>query len=265
MKSKCEVLAVISPKGGVGKTVTASNLAVALSTLCNKKVLTIDSNVTTASLGFHFNLIYPEVTIYSILNKNFSLSKAVHKYNENLHIIPASIVIEKKDRNIKSMQKNVKRIVNSFDKLLKQLVKKYDVVILDAAGGFSTESTATMMVADKLLLVTNPEYPAILATAKCIEYARLMKTPIGGLIVTKVKGKYYELTKKEIEEALDVKVIGTVPLDENVPKSIAHKMPVMSFRPYSKASIAYKKIAASVIGEKYNENLLGRVRAILKV
>ncbi|MDI6737778.1 MAG: AAA family ATPase [Nanoarchaeota archaeon] len=264
-KRRGNVLAVISPKGGVGKTVTTSNLAIALSTVYNKRILAIDANVTTASLGFHFNLIYPRVTIYDVLRKDFSIRDAIYKYNENLDIIPASIVIEKQDENMGDMQKNVKRIVNHFDILLSQLVADYDLVLLDAAGGFSTESIAAMGIADGLLLVTNPEYPAILATAKCIEYAKIAKVPMCGIVLTKVNGKKYEITRLEIETALKVQVIGEVPFDTNIGKAISEKVPVMVFKPYSKASIAYKKLAGAIIDHKYEQGILDKIRGILRV
>lgn len=263
MKRKGNIMAIISPKGGVGKTVTTSNIAMALSELHKKKTLSIDTNVTTASLGFHFNLIYPKVSIYDALKNKFDINDAVHKYSDKLHIIPSSIVIEKCDQNIDTMQKNIKKLVGHYDNILSGMIDKYDYILLDAAGGFSTESIASMKIADSILLVTNPEYPSILATAKCVEYAKFLKIPIAGLILTKVMGKSYELTKAEIENALKIKVIGEVPFDENVPKSICHKKPIMVYKPYSKASRAYKKIASSIVGKEHDSKFHEKVRDIL--
>lgn len=265
MKHGKKVIGIVSPKGGVGKTVTTSNLAVALSTVFNKRILAIDTNLTTASLGFHFNLIYPRVTIYDVLKAGFSIQRAIYKYNNNLDIIPASIVIEKTDQNFKALEKNVRRIANHYDILLTTLIDEYDYVLLDAAGGFSVESFATMEVADIIYLVTNPEYPSILATAKAIEYAKLIKVPVGGIILAKVKNERYELSQAEIEESLGMKVLGSIPLDTNVPRAIGRKMPVMVFKPHSAASVAYKKLAADIIGEEYNPTASEKVRDFFKI
>lgn len=264
MKRKGNVLAIMSSKGGVGKTATTANLAAALSTEFDKKILAIDTNITTACLGLHFNILYPKITIYDVLRKNFSIKKAIYHYNDNLDIIPASIIIEKRDKNVNNMQDNIKRIVDHYDILLTQLVKQYDLVLLDSSPGFNTEAIATMQVADGLLLVTNPEYPAIAATAKSVEYAKILKVPMGGLVLNKVMNKKYELTKERIEKSLKIKIIKTIPMDEKVPESIANRMPVVLFDPYCNVSIAYKEMAASLIGKKYQLSFSGKMKRFLR-
>jgi len=255
------VLGVISAKGGVGKTVTSANLAVAFSIDLNKRVVAIDTNVTTASLGFHFNILYPEASIYDIIKKDFSFHWAVHHFNDNLDIIPASIAIDKRDKNIHKMQDNIKKVVQHYTRLLKDLTKEYDYVILDAAGGFNLESIATMTVSDGILLVTNPEYPAVVAAAKCVSYCKMLKVPIIGIILAKVKGKGFEISKEKIEESLGVPVIGSIPEDENVPKSISRKVPILLYKPFSKASIAYRKVAAAAIGMEYKPKISEKIKS----
>jgi len=262
---KGNVIAIMSPKGGAGKTVTTANLAVALSTEFNKKVLAIDTNITTASLGFHLNLFYPKVTMYDVLRKNFYLGKAIYKFNKNLDIIPASIKIEKGDKNINIMQSNLKRIVDYFDILLSQIVNKYDIVLLDSAPGFSAEAMATMQVADGILFVTNPEYPAIAATAKAVEYAKLLGIPMGGIILNKVLNKRYELTEEQIEKALNAKVIQKIPMDNKIPESIANKTPVVLSSPHTKSSIAYKELAGNIFGEEYRLKVLDRLNLMFDI
>lgn len=263
MKRKGNVFAVMSSKGGVGKTVTAVNLATVLSAEFNKRILVIDTNVTSASLGLHFNILYPKITIYDVLRKNFSIRDAIYPYNDHLDIIPASILIEKKDKDFNAMQDNVKKIVDHYDILLTQLAKQYDLVLLDSAPGFGTESIATMQVADGLILVTNPEYPAIVGTAKSLKYAKILKVPMGGIVLNKVTKEKYELTPEEIEKSLKAKIIKEIPFDRKVPESIANKTPVVLFDPYCDASIAYKELAASLIKKEYSLNFSEKIKRFL--
>lgn len=244
------VIAVMSPKGGVGKTVTTVNLAAALALKFNKKILAIDTNVSTASLGLHLDVFYPKITLHDILNKGFSAEKAIYRYHENLHIIPASIKIKRKDKNLYDVRKNIQRIIFGYDKLLKELSKKYDLILLDCAPGFDLESMASMNVAGGLLFVTNPDYPSLVTTVKAVEYAKLSGVPVGGIVLNKVMNKKYELKKDEIEKVLKVKIIETIPFDKKIPKSIAKRIPIVLSNPYSKSAKAYKRLAARLAGMK---------------
>ena len=253
MVRRKNVIAIMSPKGGVGKTVTTANLAAALATEFNKKVLAIDTNISTSSLGLHLDIFYPKKTIHDVLNKKFKVKEAIHIYHENLHVIPASIKVKKKDKNIYDLRKNVQKIVNYYDSVLKEVYKEYDLILLDCAPGFDIETIAALQVSGALLLVTNPEYPSIVTAIKAVEYAKKSNLPVGGIVLNKVANKKYELKKEDIESILKIKVIEKIPNDKRVPESIAKKIPVVLFKPYSKASIAYKKLAASLIGKTYKK------------
>lgn len=100
-----------------------------------------------------------------------------------------------------------------------------------------------------------------------MEYAKFLKRPIIGIVLNKVRGKSYELTKEEVEESLGVNVIAEIPDDPKVPESIAYRIPVVSYSPRSPASIAYKKLAAQLIGEEYEASKAGlwwRIKCFVK-
>jgi len=246
------VLSVISPKGGSGKTTTTANLAVALSAVFNKYVLAVDTNITTASLGMHMDIIHPPLTFKDVLDKNFSILKAMYFYNKHLQIIPSALSIELKDEPL-VLQEKIRKLTNHYDILLSDVIRRYDLILIDSAPGFSMEALAAMQTADALLIVTNPEFPAIAVTTKSVEYAKILNRPIIGIVLNKVTGESYELGKEEIEKAVGVNVIAEIPADPKVPESIAHKTPVVSYAPKSPASMAYKKLAAQLIGEKYED------------
>ena len=265
MKRISNVIAIMSSKGGVGKTSITANLAAALATEFNKKILIIDTNISTASLGLHLNIFYPKFAINDILQKDFPIKKAIHFYNDNLHVIPANIQIRKPERNIHNLRKNVFKIIEKYKEILTELSEEYDLILLDCAPGFEMESIAAMHVAGGLLLVINPEYPALVSATKTVEYAKILKMPVGGAILNKSLGKKYELKKEDIEGALGIKIIGAVPFDKKVPESIANKMPIVLFDPYSKSSIVFKKLAASIVGMEYKFDLAKRVKKVLRI
>jgi len=251
MVKRANVIAVMSPKGGVGKTVTTANLAAALATEFNKKVLAIDTNVSTASLALHLDLYAPKKTMQNLLEKKFEIKEAIHPYHENLHLIPASIKIKKRDKNPKNVQKNIMKIVKFYDEILKELHQEYDLVLLDCAPGFDVEALASMHIAGALLLITNPEMPSLVTAVKAVEYAKNFKIPVGGIVLTKVRKRKYEISEEDIEDLLKIKVVEKIPFNHKISESIARKIPIVLFKPKNKASKAYKRLAGTIVGEVY--------------
>lgn len=256
LSENVRVLAVVSPKGGAGKTTTTANLAVALSSVFNKYILALDTNITTASLGMHLDIVHPPVTFKDVLDKDFSILKAMYFYNKYLQVVPSALSIELKDKPM-VIQDKIISLANHYDILLGDVVRRYDLILIDSAPGFGIEALAAMQTADALLIVTNPEFPAIAVTAKSIEYASILKRPVVGVVLNKVRGKSYELSKEDIESALGVSIIAEIPDDPKVPEAIANRIPVVLYDPVSPASIAYKRLAALLIGKDYDMKEVG--------
>jgi len=265
MDRKGNVLAIMSAKGGTGKTSTTANLALALSNEFNKKILAIDTNISTASLAIHFGLDFENKTIYDVLSFNYPIEATITKYNENLHIIPASLKVfnlKENEKNLFLISDKIKKLADHYDILLSQLVKKYDLVILDSAPGFSYESLATMKIADGVLFVTNPDYPSLIATTKAVAYAKKMEVPMGGLVLTKITNKNYELSVNQIEKLVGAQIIAEIPEDKNLPESIAKGIPLVNYKTHSQASISYKELAGRLVGEKYDKTLLESLKTL---
>ena len=86
---------------------------------------------------------------------------------------------------------------------------------------------------------------------KVIKVAREMgKEPLG-IVINRARDKF-ELTTEEIEEMCDLNVIGKVPEDRHVKKSLFEKNPIVALKPKSKAAIELNKVAAALIGVEYN-------------
>lgn len=252
MVRKENVIAIMSPKGGVGKTVTTANLAAALALIYDKKVLAVDTNISTASLGMHFDIFYPEKTL------NDLSEKSIHVYHQNLHVLPASIKVKKRHSNVKKIREDLFKIIKRYEKFLENVSENYDLVLLDCAPGFDLETLAAMHIAGGLIIVTNPDYPSVATSARAVEYAKQINIPVGGIVLNKVQNKNHELKKDHIEDALGMEILLEIPYDKKVPESIANKKPVVLFKKNSKSGKAFNKLAADLIGEDYTGSWLER-------
>jgi len=227
---------VVSLKGGVGKTSVVAALGAAIAGF-NKKVLLVDGNFSAPNLGLHLNVVEPKVTLHHVLNGDSNIRDAVHSVG-NVDMIPSSIF----GGNINPLKLKDK---------LKFLKRKYDIILLDSSPALNEETLGVMLASDGLLTVTTPDHPTLGMTLKAIKLAKQRDTPIEGLILNKVNNKDFELSVDDIERTAEVPVMAVIPHDINILKSLSEFTPSTIHRPNSKASEEYKKLAATLIGEKY--------------
>ena len=233
-----EIIGVVSLKGGVGKTSVVAALGSAISEF-GKKVLLIDGNLSSPSLGLHLGIVEPKTTLHHVLNRRAEARDAIYEHG-NFHVMPASI-FEKTE-------------INPFllkDKI-KGLKRSYDVILIDSSPSLDEETLAVILASDQILTVTTPDHATLSATIKAVKLARQRGTPISGIVLNKVHDKDFEVSLSDIEEVLDIPVLAVIPYDINALRALSSMEPSTVHSPRSKGSVEYKKLAAVLIGEKYN-------------
>ena len=130
-----------------------------------------------------------------------------------------------------------------------------DYVIVDSAAGLGHEAMSVIKLADELIVVTNPELPAITDALKTVKLAEQMKRPILGIIVTRVKRNNIEMHPDNVKEMLEAPILGMIPEDIKVQESILLKDAVVHTHPRSNSARAYKEIAARITGKEYDSSI----------
>jgi len=247
------IIAIVSGKGGVGKTTTAINLGAALNQL-NKEVIIVDVNLNTPNIGIHLGAPIVPVTLNHVLKGKAEIEEAIYEHSSGTKIIPSSL-------SVKEITKfNTKRI----PQVIQELKNKADFIILDSAAGFSEEAMATLEAGDEIIVVTNPEMPAVTDSLKAIKVAREMKKDVKGVIVTRHRNENYEMSLPSIKSMLEAPIIGVVPEDPSVKKALNRRDAVVHTHPKSKASRKYNDIAIKIIGpsalkDKKPEGMFSRI------
>lgn len=238
------VIGIISGKGGVGKTTVVANLGSVLAQTFKKDVIVIDCNVSTSHLGLYLGLYYTPVTLNQVLTGHAHIDDAIYQYHINgLRVIPASLSFS----DLKGV--DVAKLKNT----IKKLFGKADIILLDAAPGLGREAMATVKAADEVVFVNTPFVPSTMDIIKCHQMANDMGVKPLGVILNMVGKEKYELTGKEVEELIELPVISTIPVDKNVLRSLALKMPVVLFSHNSPSSREFVRLAAKILGEEYEE------------
>ena len=108
---------------------------------------------------------------------------------------------------------------------------------------------------DQVLIVTNPDMPSISEALKVIHIAKEYDKEVLGVVVNRVTRDKFDLERNNIEAFLEAKVIAEIPEDIKVKRSIAMKHPVVYTHPDAPSSVAFKKLAAKLMGQKYKPSL----------
>lgn len=232
------VITITSGKGGVGKTTTAINLGAAINSF-GKEVIVVDANLTTPNIGLHLGAPIVPVSLNHVLSGKANISDAIYEHESGTKIIPSSLSI-----------KELRQLDDSrLKEVAKRLKKMADIVIFDSAAGLGDEAVAALDSADEIIIVTNPEIPAVTDALKTSKLVEQLGKEVKGVIVTRVDGSRTQMPISNIKDMLELPIIGVVPEDKNVSKSLVLKDALVHTFPRSKAARAYMKIAAKIIGK----------------
>ncbi|MCX6706620.1 MAG: cell division ATPase MinD [Candidatus Woesearchaeota archaeon] len=236
-------LAIASAKGGVGKTTAAINLATAMVNF-GKDVVVLDANISKPNVSMHLGTPKLNHTLHDVLKGNIHITDAAYIHPSGLRIIPGNISL--------AVLKEIEgHDLSNFKNILIDLIGTTDLVILDTGSGLGREVQAVLGASDEMIAITNPEITSVTDTFKTIRIAEEAGCKVIGVIVNRQSGNVAEMEVKNIEAMLGKNILGIIPEDINVQKSIAARQPLVYLYPDSRASINYKQLAAKLMGQEY--------------
>jgi pilus assembly protein CpaE len=232
------VVTVFSPKGGTGKTVTASNLASALARQ-GKKTLLLDLDLQFGDAAIVMG-IEPEKTIYDLVvapgELDFEkLAGYITRHPCGLDILPAPLRPE--DAELVTESK--------ITRLLEVARESYDIIIVDTSPFFHGPMLATLDRTDELLVLCGLDVPTLKNVRLALQTLELLSFPTSRIrfVLNRANTKV-GLSKREVESALKVSIDVEVPSDRAVPISVNQGNPAVLADPgcdFSKALIALSR------------------------
>ncbi len=236
------VYAIASGKGGTGKTTTTLNLGASLAIL-GKKAIVVDADIGMANLGLLVGLENSKITLHEVLSGEAEIKEAIYNGPSGLKVVPSGL-------SLKGFQKSNP---DKLKQVIPVLSQGMDYVLIDAPAGISKDGLIPLCVADRILLVVNPDLSSLADAIKTKTLAELLGKTVEGVILNCTKLEKTEINRNKVQELLGVQVLETIPEDANVRHSAALKIPVVARIPNSPASIAFRRLAARIAGEKFIE------------
>jgi len=251
-----KVYAIISGKGGVGKTTTAINLGISLNHL-GEEVIIIDANLTTPNIGIHLGAPIVPTTLNHILNNQAKLEDAIYEHESGTKIMPASL----------SLKETEKIRYNKLPEVIKRLKKITNHVLIDCAAGLGMEAKTAMDSADEIVIITNPEMAAVTDALKTIKLAEEMHKPVKGVIITRYRNNKTDMSISNIKEMLETNLLGIIPEEDSIRESQVMKNSVIYTHPKSQAAKTYMDASKRFLGEDIKLELpikLGIIKRTLR-
>lgn len=237
------VIAVFSTKGGSGKSVTASNIAVALARRSKKPVVLIDGHLQFGDIAVMLKL-HPESTVADAIGQIDALDAdmlnnmmAVHEQT-GLRVLAAPVEPTFADKISGQQMARLIEIVRTFA----------GHVIVDLPAIFNDVVLNVLEASDQMLLVAGLDIPNIKNVKIGLATLALLNIPNENIhLVLNRSDSKVKLDLAEVERTLGVVAAAHVPSDIVVPISVNKGSPVVLSAPKSGVARAFEQLASSFI------------------
>lgn len=236
-----ELFAVLSGKGGTGKTSVCAGIATALAGE-GKSVLCIDCDVGLRNLDISLGLSDSgALSFLDVSEGGYPLDGAArHSVYPTISFLTAP------------MNCRVEQIDGAaFADMLRKARNQFDYIFLDAPAGVDAGFRLVSQVADRFLLVTGSGPAAVRDAARVGELLELMGKKDVRLVVNRVNRELLSTVRQTIDDVMDtagLPLIGVVLEDPNVTLAASFGEPLLKYAKRTPAAKAFRKIARRIQG-----------------
>jgi pilus assembly protein CpaE len=236
-KASAPLIAVLGPKGGTGKTLIATNLAVALAQR-DANVVLVDLDLQFGDIGLALGLS-PEATMYDLMRAGApfdheKLDRHLVKHSSGVKVLIAPT------RPDQASAVSIEFLRDIYASLRTMC----DAVIVDTPPGFTPEVIATIDASSDVCMVGMLDSLSLKNTKLGLETLDLMgyDTDRVSLVLNRADSRV-GITPDDVSTIVGRGPDVSIPSDREIPRSINEGTPIVASRPASGAAKAFRSLA----------------------
>ncbi len=238
------IITVYSPKGGVGRSVIAANLAIALRQQLNAKVLLVDANLATGDehviLNMTGNASIDDLRDAPVIDEDLIESTVLRHEPSGIGLLRAPITPD----SALAYDADVMKAI------LLELRDRFDYMVIDADSSYSETTRATLEMATVILTITTLEVTTINRVGQFFEIADNLGFSRSRMVLACNRvADHYGIRPAQVEARMRSHFISQIPEDiKLMVASVNHGQPyILSQKnaPISKAT--------HVLGQRLHE------------
>lgn len=230
---------VFSPRGGVGTSTIAANLALALHETTDQRVLLMEGKLAFGHLDVMLN-IRTQNTIADLIPHANSLDESliedvIIKHGSGLHVLlaPGNLQVSQGIRP------------DDLYTVFVQVQKRYDLVVIDGGSSLNDNTVTLMDASDKIIILTTPDLASMHDVSRFVQVSRsLAYSPDKFLFVLNREGMTGGIRTNDLTAALNQHLFAKIPDDGgNVIRCVNRGIPLLMRYPRSQTSKAVKELS----------------------
>ena len=238
-------VAVYSPKGGVGTTTIATNVAIAAALKRPDQVVLVDLALQFGGVATHLNL-RPKQTLADIVRDEAAMREAEliraygTRHDSGLHVLAAPPAPEAAESVTPA----------HVERILATLLEAYELVVVDAGSVLDERLLTVFQTAETIILPVYPEIAALNAMHTLLEYLNETGS-IGSKAMFVLNNAFAReiLKPRDVESALGSKVAFELPYDPFLYlKAVNEGIPIVVGAPRSVQAERFVKLSDSAFG-----------------
>jgi pilus assembly protein CpaE len=233
---------VFSTKGGCGKSVIASNLAVALADRVSDGVALVDLALSSGDLSVMLQLM-PAWTVYDAALQGPRLDQEalrgfLTKHQSGVHLLAAPNDPAVADQIAPEAVQHLLTLMRSL----------YPVTVIDTPAYFSEQVLAAIDIADEIILVASLDVPAVKNLKLALQTLEALHVTRDRIrIVMNRADSAVGLRVNEVEQSLSTKIDISVPSSRDIPMSVNQGTPLFLSKPRSSVVAALGELTDLVM------------------